>query len=261
MKQTLIKALVALLALLGVAMIAWPWRNYVVPLKIGIEGNYPPFTKTEADGQVTGFEVDLANDFCRRIRARCELVNTKFDDLIPKIKSGELHAVMASLTITEKRLKDVDFSESYYTVPSAWLAPKGAFSSLLPGLVQGKKAAVLKGSPREAWIQANFPELELVSVAKETEVYAELAAKRVDLAMSSMLVAKTKFLNQSEGAGFEVVGQGLYIGSGGGVGVAMKKGDRLLRKRFNDAIKASIQSGDYKTMAAKYFDFDLIDKR
>ena len=76
-----------------------------------------------------------------------------------------------------------------------------------------------------------------------------------------MLVAKPKFLNQSEGADFEVVGQGLYIGSGGGVGVAVQKGDRLLRKRFNDAIKASIQSGDYKTMAAKYFDFDLIDKR
>ncbi len=58
-----------------------------------------------------------------------------------------------------------------------------------------------------------------------------------------------------------VVGDGLYIGGGGGVGVAVQKGDRLLRKRFNDAIKASIQGGDYKTMAAKYFDFDLIDKR
>jgi arginine/ornithine transport system substrate-binding protein len=261
MKQMLVKALVALLALLGVAMIAWPWRNYIVPLKIGIEGNYPPFTKTEADGQVTGFEIDLANDFCKRLRARCELVNTKFDDLIPKIKSGELHAVMASLTITEKRLKDVDFSESYYTVPSAWLAPKGAFSSLLPGLLQGKKAAVLKGSPRETWIQANFPELEIVAVAKETDVYAELTAKRVDLAMSSMLVAKTKFLNQAEGRDFVAVGEGLYIGGGGGVGVAVQKGDGVLRRRFNDAIKSAVKSGDYKTMAARYFDFDLIDRK
>ncbi len=259
--RRLIYPLLVLLVLVALAMMAWPFRNYVVPLKVGIEGNYPPFTKTEADGRVTGFEVDLANAFCSQMLARCELVNTKFDDLIPHLQSGKLDAVMASLTITEKRLKEVDFSDSYYTVPSAWVAPKGSFTSLLPGTLAGKKVAVLKGSPRETWIKTNYPELELISVPKETEVYVELTSRRADLAMSSMLVAKTKFLNLPEGKDFAVVGDGVYIGGGGGVGVAVQKGNSSLRKRYSVAINETIKSGEYKSLANRYFDFNLIDRK
>jgi ABC-type amino acid transport substrate-binding protein len=251
----------AALFLAGIAMMVWPYRNYLIPIKVGVEGNYPPFTKTEADGSVTGFEIDLANSFCSRMRARCELVTTKFDDLIPKIQSGELDAVMASLTITEKRQKEVDFSDSYYTVPSAWLAPQGALTSMMPGTLADKKVAVLKGSPRESWIKTNYPELQIISVPKETDVYAELTSKRADIGMSSMLVAKTKFLNLPEGKGFAVVGEGVYIGGGGGVGVAVKKGNNSLRKRFTEAINQSIKTGEYKTLASRYFDFNLIDRK
>jgi arginine/ornithine transport system substrate-binding protein len=250
-----------LLIVLGLALMTWPFRHFIVPLKIGIEGNYPPFTQTAADGSVTGFEVDLANDFCRRMWARCELINTKFDDLIPKLQSGEFDAVMASLTITEKRLKEVDFSDSYYSVPSAWVAGKGAFSTLMPGTLAGKKVAVLKGSPREAWLRANYTEMEIIAVAKETDVYSELTAKRADLVLTSMLVAKTKFLNQAAGKDFAVVGDGVYFSGGGGVGVAIQKGNQRLRKLYNRAINDSIRSGDYQAMAAKYFDFNLIDRR
>ncbi len=253
--------LLALLILVGVGLMAWPLRHFIVPLKIGIEGNYPPFTQTTSDGNVTGFEVDLAHDFCRRMWARCEMINTQFDDLIPKLKTGELDAVMASLTITEKRLKEVDFSDSYYSVPSAWIAARGAFNTLMPGTLAGKKVAVLKGSPREAWLRTNYAEMEIIAVAKETDAYAELQSKRADLAFSSMLVAKTKFLNLPEGKGFTVIGDGLYFSGGGGVGVALQKGNQSLRKLYNRAINDSIRSGDYQTMAARYFDFNLIDRR
>lgn len=241
------------------AIAVWQWRNYIVPLKIGIEGNYPPFTKTEADGTVTGFEIDLANDLCKRMRARCELVKTEFDDLIPKIKSGQLDAVIASLTITEKRQKEVDFSDSYYNVPSAWIGARSGLTSVMPGSMAEKTVAVLKGSPRESWVQASYKEIKVAPVAKETEVYTELTAKKADLALTSMLVAKTKFLNTPEGKDYMVVGSPVWLGNG--VGVAVNKGDATLRYRFNRAIAASVESGDYKKMAGKYFDFDLRERK
>jgi arginine/ornithine transport system substrate-binding protein len=146
MKKIVLSVLVVL-AVLTCGAAIWQWRNYIVPLKIGIEGNYPPFTKTEADGSVTGFEIDLANALCKRMRARCELVKTGFDDLIPRLHGGQLDAVIASLTITEKRQKEVDFSDTYYDVPSAWFAAAGSIGSVLPGAMGGKTVAVLKGSP------------------------------------------------------------------------------------------------------------------
>ena len=256
------KLAVSLFVLLFVstaALAIWQWRNYIVPLKIGVEGNYPPFTKTEADGSVTGFEIDLARDLCSRMRARCELVKTEFDDLIPKLNSGQLDAVIASLTITEKRQKEVDFSDSYYNVPSAWIAATGTLTSVMPGSMASKTVAVLKGSPREAWVQGNYREIKVMPVAKETEVYTQLMDKKADLALSSLLVAKTKFLNLPEGKKFEVVGSPVWLGNG--VGVAVKKGDSSLRYRFNLAIAATVDSGDYKKMAGRYFDFDLRERK
>lgn len=241
------------------ALVIWQWRNYIVPLKIGIEGNYPPFTKTEPDGSVTGFEIDLARDLCSRMRARCELVKTEFDDLIPKLNNGQLDAVIASLTITEKRQKEVDFSDSYYNVPSAWIAATGTLTSVMPGSMASKTVAVLKGSPREAWVQGNYREIKVMPVAKETEVYTQLIDKKADLALSSLLVAKTKFLNLPEGKKFEVVGSPVWLGNG--VGVAVKKGDSSLRYRFNLAIAATVNSGEYKKMASQYFDFDLRERK
>lgn len=257
--RKLVLSLFLLLFAATTALVIWQWRNYIVPLKIGIEGNYPPFTKTEPDGSVTGFEIDLARDLCSRMRARCELVKTEFDDLIPKLNNGQLDAVIASLTITEKRQKEVDFSDSYYNVPSAWIAATGTLTSVMPGSMGSKTVAVLKGSPREAWVQGNYREIKVMPVAKETEVYTQLIEKKADLALSSLLVAKTKFLNLPEGKKFEVVGSPVWLGNG--VGVAVKKGDSSLRYRFNLAIAATVNSGDYKKMASQYFDFDLRERK
>lgn len=258
MKRTVF-SLFGLLLVTTLVLAAWQWRNFIVPLRIGIEGNYPPFTKTEADGSVTGFEIDLARDLCKRMRARCELVKTEFDELIPKINSGELDAAIASLTITEKRQKEIDFSDSYYNVPSAWIAARGGLTSVMPGSMAEKTVAVLKGSPRESWVQANYREIKLAPVTKETEVYSELTSQKADLALTSMLVAKTKFLNTTEGKKYMVVGSPVWLGNG--VGVAVKKGDASLRYRFNLAIASSVESGDYKQMASRYFDFDLRERK
>jgi arginine/ornithine transport system substrate-binding protein len=250
-----------ILAMLGgLALAAWPWRNYVAPLRIGIEGGYPPFSKTEADGRVTGLEIDLAHAFCERMRARCELVKTDFDQLIPRIKAGELDAAIASLTITEKRLQEVDFSESYYNVPSAWVARSGTVNSVLPGgAMTGKSVAVLKGSPRDTWVGQGYPEMKRVQVAKEVEAYSQLSSGQADLAFTSMLVAKTRFLNLPQGKGFGVVGAPIWLGNG--VGVAVAKGNDSLRRRFNRAIAETIESGAYKQMAARYVDFDLKERK
>lgn len=253
------------LAMLGaLALAAWQWRYWINPIRIGIEGGYPPFSKKEADGSISGLEIDWAHMFCANMRARCELVPTEFDQLIPDLQAGKLDAVMASLSITEKRLKLVDFSQSYYNVPSAWIAKTGQFQFVLPGAwLSSKKVAVLKGSPRDQWLGDNYKNLERVLVSSETEAYKALQSGASDFAFTSMLVAKTKFLGTPEGSGFEVVGKPTWLNnanSGGGVGVAVRKGDASLKKVFDKAISASIGSGEYKKAAERYVDFDLNER-
>ncbi|MDT8990019.1 transporter substrate-binding domain-containing protein [Curvibacter sp. APW13] len=265
-KKSLRKLLVFTLAagMIGaLSLAAWQWRYWIKPIRIGVEGGYPPFSKKEADGSVTGLEIDWANLFCARMRARCELVPTEFDSLIPDLQAGRIDAIMASLSITEKRLKQVDFSQSYYSVPSAWIAKRGAYQFVLPGEWLGtKKVAVLKGSPREQWLVENYRNLERKAVSSEADAYKALSDGSADFAFTSILVAKTKFLGTPEGAGFEVVGNPTWLntGAGGGVGVAVRKGDVDMKKAFDKAIAATIRSGEYKQAAARYVDFDLNER-
>ena len=78
-------------------------------MRIGTEGNYPPFSFYNADGRLTGFEVDLGNRLCDIIDASCQWETMKFNDLIPALLEGRIDAIMGSVAITAERRKRLIF--------------------------------------------------------------------------------------------------------------------------------------------------------
>jgi arginine/ornithine transport system substrate-binding protein len=243
----------------GLILVAWPWRNYVVPLKIGVEGGYPPFSKSEPDGSVSGFEIDLALLYCKKIRARCELVKLPFDQLLIGLDDRRVDAVMASLSITPERQKKADFSTSYYHVPNAFIGKTGSITSVLPGALGGKRIAVLKGSPRETWLRSGYPEAQIITVAKEPELYPLLSSGEVDLVFGSTLISNTQFFNKEQGKSFQTFGTRVYLETG--VGIAVRLGDKGLLQRFNSAIRSAVDEGQFDDIAKRYFDFDIRQPR
>ena len=75
-------ALSLLLAFSSVASAAVPKT-----LRIGNDPTYPPFESKNAQGQLVGFDIDLANEICKRIAAQCTYVESDFDALIPSLKA------------------------------------------------------------------------------------------------------------------------------------------------------------------------------
>lgn len=227
------------------------------PIRVGIEGNYPPFSQIAPDGKITGFDIDIANAVCAEMKVTCTLVQQEFDGMIPGLNAKKVDMIVASLTITEERKKSADFSDPYYDVPSRWIAKAGAFADFKPETLKGKKIIVLRNSPRARHVQENYKDSEVLLVAKETEVYLELAAGRGDIGFGSSVVSGEAFLKKPEGKGFAQVGEPVRLGGGGGVGIAMRKDDEALRNQVNAALKAIKANGSYKTLMAKYFDFDI----
>jgi polar amino acid transport system substrate-binding protein/arginine/ornithine transport system substrate-binding protein len=137
------------------------------------------------------------------------------------------------------------------------VAKAGAFTEATPASLKGKTIIVLRNSPRAKFVQDNFKDSTILQVAKETEVYLELAAGRGDIALGSSVVSGEAFLKKPEGKGFAQVGQPIAIGAGGGVGIAMRKGEDALREKVNAALAAIRANGTYKKLADKYFDFNI----
>jgi arginine/ornithine transport system substrate-binding protein len=226
-------------------------------LRVGVEGNYPPFSKMGADGKLSGFDIDIALAVCAQMKAECTLVQQEWDGMMPALNAKKFDLIVASMTITEERKKAADFSDPYYDVPSRWVAKAGAFKDHSPADFKGKKIIVLRNSPRAKFVADNYKDSEVLLVAKETDVYLELAAGRGDIGFGSSVVSSEAFLKKPEGKGFAQVGTTVRLDGGGGVGMAMRKGETELRDKVNAALKAIKANGTYKKLADQYFDFDV----
>jgi arginine/ornithine transport system substrate-binding protein len=227
-------------------------------LRVGVEGNYPPFSKLGPDGKLVGFDIDIAMAVCAQMKAECTLVQQEWDGMMPALNAKKFDMIVASMTITDERKKAADFSDPYYDVPSRWVAKAGSFKEATPAALKGKKIIVLRNSPRAKHVADNYKESEVLLVAKETDIYLELVAGRGDIGFGSSVVSSEAFLKKPEGKGFAQVGNTVRLdGGGGGVGIAMRKGETDLREKVNAALKVIKTNGSYKKMADQYFDFDV----
>ncbi len=247
----------ALLTALLLAATALVHAQAPSKLRVGVEGNYPPFSQIAPDGKLSGFDIDIANAVCAQMKADCTLVQQEWDGMIPALTAKRFDFIVASMTITEERRKAVDFSDPYYDVPSRFVAKAGAFADHSPATLKGKTIIVLRNSPRDKYLAENYKDSTIQRVNKEPEVYLELAAGRGDIAFGSSVVSAEAFLKKPEGKGYAQVGPSVRIAAGSGVGIAMRKNDTELRDRINAALKAIKADGTYRRLVAKYFDFDI----
>lgn len=247
--------LVAVASLCAPAAHAHDWKK----IRIGVEGAYPPFSEVGPDGQLKGFEIDLARALCAQMKAECTLVQQEFDGMIPALQARKFDAVMASMSITEERKRAVLFSDKYYKTPNRFIARADAHLTVTPQGLKGKRIGVQRASINDRFATDTFTQSEIVRYNKQDEIYLDLVAGRLDGTVVDAVAAKNGFLDKPQGRGFAFAGPAYvdrkYFGEG--VGVAMRKSDADLQKQFNAAIAAIRANGTYRQIERKYFDFDI----
>lgn len=125
-------------------------------LRIGVEGAYPPFSSKESDGTLVGFDIDIAKALCAEMQRECELVEQEWDGMIPALKARKFDAIVASMSITEERKRQIDFSEKYYQTPARLVAPKDAGFEGTPDGLAGKRIGVQRGATHQPRAAAGF---------------------------------------------------------------------------------------------------------
>ena len=171
------------LALAGAACVGAPRARAASPaLRIGVEGSYPPFSEVGADGQLHGFEIELARALCREMAVDCVLVQQEFDGMIPALQSRKIDAVMASMSITPERRRSVAFSDKYYKTPNRLVVRLDARLLPTPAGLAGRRIGVQRASINDRFATDTFTQSEIVRYARQQDIYLDLAVERSPIA-------------------------------------------------------------------------------
>ncbi len=229
-------------------------------LRIGVEGAYPPFSETNSNGEIVGFDIDIANALCEAMNRKCEMVQVEWDGLIPAVKSRKIDAIIASMSITEDRKKNVTFSEKYYQIPTRLARKKGADIEHSKEGMKGHVIGVQNATIFDRYITDNFGDVvEIKRYSSQDEANADLVAGRIDAIIADSVVISDGFFKTDAGKDYEFFGSDLtdpkYFGEG--TGIAVDKGNTELADEFSKAIKTIRENGKYKEINDKYFEFDL----
>lgn len=255
-KQVLALSLLLAISAIGSASAAVPKS-----LRIGTDPTYAPFESKNAQGQLVGFDIDLANEICKRIEAKCTYVESDFDALIPSLKAKKIDAIISSLSITEKRQQEIAFSEKLYAANARLIAPKG--STLQPTLdsLKGKNIGLLQGTTQETYANENWrPKgVTITPYANQDLVYQDLTAGRIDAAFQDEVAASEGFLKQPVGKDYIFAGPAVKDEKifGVGTGIGLRKDDAELKAAIDKAFDEIRKDGTYDKLAKKYFDFDV----
>src|SRR3954453_4709588 len=109
------RELARVVVIMAMAMAAVSATAFAEPVKVATEASFPPFSKTEADGSYTGFELDLGNAGCKRAGLECQWVKQDFDGMIAGLLAHKFDMIFSSMSIKPEREKVADFSIPYYT--------------------------------------------------------------------------------------------------------------------------------------------------
>ena len=202
-------------------------------VRMGTEGAYMPYNGIDDNGQFIGFEIDLGNELCKRASLDCTWVKNDWDSIIPNLKAGNYDTIIAGMSITDERMKEIDFTTNYTQPdPSKYVALADASPDLNSGVIAAQIGT----------IQASFvveSGATLVEFSTPDETIAAVRNGEVDAVFADKAFLEP-FVNESGGE-LSLVGDDVLIG--GGIGMGIRKSDSALKEKFNAAIKSMKADG------------------
>jgi lysine-arginine-ornithine-binding protein len=227
---------------------------------IGTEGAYPPFNAINDEGELVGFDIDIAEALCEEIGATCTYETQDWAGIIPGLNAGKYDAIIASMSITEERAKKVDFTNKYYQTPARFVAAKGMDVEISEAGLEGMTIGVQRATVSANFVRDNYGDVaDIKAYDTQEEATLDLVSGRVDLVFADSLKLQEGFLASEEGDNYAFKGPGFSDPKwfGEGIGIAVRKDEDTLKQCFNTAIANIREDGTYDEISQKHFGMNI----
>ena len=247
----LLTSLLAVICNSSAAATATPGDNGK-PLVVGVRDGSPPFSSVNpATGKPEGFEVDLANALSKAMGKPFELRTVTGDGRVPMLQSHQIDLVIAVLTITPEREKQVSFSEPYFPSLVGVLVSKGSPIMQLKDLA-GKTSCAPKGTVNQQVLEASYA--KMFGAAK----FGELQLSSYQLCTLALRQGRADFITTDLGTALGLSKQDdtlrvldkYFPGLQNAIGVAKDKPE--LVQDVNKGLKKLFTDGTWKELYLKW---------
>lgn len=203
-----------------------------------------------ASREVQGFDIDIAKAITEEIlgeEGQATFVEVTSKTRIPLLKNGNIDAIIATMTITEDRKKQVDFSDVYFNAGQSLLVKKGSHIGSIEDLTSEDTVLAVKGSTSTDNIRELAPQANILELENYAECFTALQAGQGD----AMTTDNAILLGMaSENNDYELVG-GTFTNEP--YGIAINKGQEDFVNAVNDAIATMVADGTYGEIFDKWF--------
>ncbi len=219
------------------------------PLTVAMELAYPPFEAKDDAGEPAGVSADLMKAFGEYVGRPIRIENTAWDGLIPALQTGAADLVISSMTITEERKEQVDFSDPYANALLAILANADSDIASIDDLNQeGRTVAVKSGSTGHMYAEKNLTKAKVLAMPDESACVTEVSQGRADGFIYDQLTIYRNWQNNPDSTSavfipFQEPEQW---------GIAVKKGNQELLDQLNAFLADYKEKGGYEELTKKH---------
>lgn len=229
-----------------------PKRTYRVLVGKG----YPPFNYRDATGKITGFNVEIARALCQELNFSCQIVAKNWQSIQTDLNQGKADFAVASLAISRKNLLQFEMTQKYYDTPARFIIRKNnPFNAGDLSQLNNKNIGVVANSGHEAYALRFFTEANIYSYPNLTDALDKLVTGKVMTVFADAITAKYWLEGENSFKCCKFTGNDFYetrfFGQGGGV--ALPKGEFLLRDWLNDSLHKLWSTGRYEEIFKQFF--------
>lgn len=209
-----------------------------------MSGAFQPFSTTDRDGNLAGFDADMATVLAERMGRRPVLVQNDWAAIQAGLQTGKYELICGSMAITDERLRSMHFSLPYYVSGAQVFAAPGVSS------LRGLRLGVTEDSTYARYINDHpeeFPECTVIRFGSEAEIVAAVGADKIDGFVSDRIVGG--FYVKKGGVEVQPFGPLLYEEA---CGIAARKDSPGLVRAVNAALFEIVQDGAYAEIYRKW---------
>ncbi|GIQ66503.1 glutamine ABC transporter substrate-binding protein [Paenibacillus cisolokensis] len=205
--------------------------------------------KDPGTGEVEGFDVDIAKAIAKKLtgdEANVELKEVTSKTRIPMLNNGEIDMIIATMTITEERKKEVDFSDVYFNAGQSLLVKKGSPIRSIADVTKDTQVLGVKGATSIKNIEDRVEGLRVKQYENYQEAFTALRAGQGEVLTTDNAIL---YGMAQQDSNYEVVGD---IFTDEPYGIAIKKGEAELVQAVNDILSELKSNGEYDAIYEKW---------